>query len=61
MNAHHAGSYINPHTGEAQVPEEIRDAIRNAFARGLSVAIIAKQVGLTKRTVDGLVRIMPLP
>lgn len=56
MNAHRAGSYLNPKTGEAQVPDSVRDAIRDALSRGLSVAAIAKEVGLTKGTVDGLVR-----
>lgn len=56
MNAHHAGSYINPQTGEAQVPETVRDSIRDALGRGMSIAAIAKEVGLTKGTVDGLVR-----
>ena len=58
MNAHHAGSYINPLTGEAQVPELIRDAIRDAMMRGISIAVIAKEVGLSKGTVDGLVRLI---
>ncbi|QAY91255.1 MarR family transcriptional regulator [Pseudomonas sp. ACM7] len=58
VNAHHAGNYINPLTGEAQVPEGIRDDIRDALRRGLSVAAIAKEVGLGKGTVDGLVRLM---
>lgn len=56
MNAHHAGCYINPLTGEAQVPESVIAAIKDALGRGLSVAAIAKDVGLTKGTVDGLVR-----
>lgn len=56
MNAHRAGSYINPLTGEAQVPERVRGDIRDAMARGLSIGAIAKEVGLTKGTVDGLVR-----
>lgn len=55
MNVHHAGCYLNPITGEAQVHESVREAIRDAFGRGLSVAAIAKEVGLTKGTVDGLV------
>lgn len=54
MNAHHPGSYLNPITGEAQVPESICDAIRDARSEGLSVAATAKAVGLTKGTVDGL-------
>lgn len=58
VNAHHAGSYIDPRIGEAQVPERIRDDIRNALRRGLPVAAIAKEVGLSKGTVDGLVRLM---
>ncbi|HCL3480138.1 TPA: helix-turn-helix domain-containing protein [Pseudomonas aeruginosa] len=57
LNAHHAGRYLNPITGEAQVPESTRDAIRLAWGRGLSVAAIAKEVGLTKGTVEGLVRL----
>lgn len=57
LNAHHAGRYLNPITGEAQVPESTRDAIRVALGRGLSVAAIAKEVGLTKGTVEGLVRL----
>lgn len=56
LNAHHAGSYLNSITGEAQVPESVLDTIKDAFGRGLSVAAIAKEVGLTKGTVDGLVR-----
>ena len=58
VNAHHAGSYIDPRIGEAQVPERIRDDIRDALRRGLPVAAIAKEVGLSKGTVDGLVRLM---
>ncbi|WP_223862746.1 MULTISPECIES: MarR family transcriptional regulator [Pseudomonas syringae group] len=58
MNTHHAGSYINPLTGEAQVPEPIRKAIRDAAMKGLSITVIAKEVGLSKGTVDGLVRLM---
>lgn len=58
MNTHHAGSYINPLTGEAQVPEPIRKAIRDAMVKGLSITTIAKEVGLSKGTVDGLVRLM---
>jgi DNA-binding CsgD family transcriptional regulator len=61
MNAHHAGSYLNPTTGEAQVPHHVREAIGNCLARGLPVAAIAKQVRLTKGTVDGLVRMMRVP
>lgn len=56
MNAHHAGSYINPLTGEAQVSDSVRSAIRDAMGRGESVTAIAKEIGLTKGTVDGLVR-----
>ena len=58
VNAHHAGSYINPLTGEAQVPERTRGDIQEALRRGLSVAAIAKEVSLGKGTVDGLVRLM---
>ncbi|WP_226439796.1 helix-turn-helix domain-containing protein [Pseudomonas sp. MWU16-30316] len=58
MNTHHAGSYINPLTGEAQVPEPIRKAIRDAVVKGLSITVIAKEVGLSKGTVDGLIRLM---
>ncbi|WP_448126333.1 MarR family transcriptional regulator [Pseudomonas veronii] len=58
MNTHHAGSYINPLTGEAQVPDPVRKAIRDATAKGLSITVIAKEVGLSKGTVDGLVRLM---
>ena len=58
VNAHRAGNYINPLTGEAQVPECIRDDIQDALRRGLSVAAIAKEVGLGKGTVDGLIRLM---
>ncbi|WP_447771964.1 MarR family transcriptional regulator [Pseudomonas kilonensis] len=58
MNTHHAGSYINPLTGEAQVPDPIRKAIRDAAVKGLSITVIAKEVGLSKGTVDGLVRLM---
>ncbi|MBN2990535.1 MarR family transcriptional regulator [Pseudomonas cedrina subsp. fulgida] len=58
MNTQHAGSYINPLTGEAQVPELIRKAIRDATMKGLSITVIAKEVGLSKGTVDGLVRLM---
>ncbi|WP_339539477.1 helix-turn-helix transcriptional regulator [Pseudomonas sp. RA_15y_Pfl2_54] len=58
MNTHHAGSYINPLTGEAQVPDPIRKAIRDATVRGLSITVIAKEVGLSKGTVDGLIRLM---
>ena len=57
MNTHHAGSYINPLTGEAQVPEPIRKVIRDATAKGQSITAIAKEVGLSKGTVDGLVRL----
>lgn len=52
---HRAGSYLNPITGEAQVSESVRGAIRDALGRGLSVTAIAKEVGLTKGTVEGLV------
>ncbi|UXV19267.1 MarR family transcriptional regulator [Pseudomonas fluorescens] len=58
MNTHHAGSYINPLTGEAQVPDPVRKAIRDATMKGLSITVIAKEVGLSKGTVDGLVRLM---
>lgn len=58
VNAHHAGSYIDPRIGEAQVPERIRNDIQDALRRGLPVAAIAKEVGLSKGTVDGLVRLM---
>ncbi|WP_236631882.1 helix-turn-helix domain-containing protein [Pseudomonas tremae] len=58
MNTHHAGSYINPLTGEAQVPDAIRKAIMDAAAKGQSITAIAKEVGLSKATVDGLVRLM---
>ena len=56
INAHHAGCHINPLTGEAQVPESVIASIKDAMGRGLSVVAIAKEVGLTKGTVDGLVR-----
>lgn len=58
INAHHAGRYIDPLIGEAHVPERIRDDILDALRRGLPVAAIAKKVGLSKGTVDGLVRLM---
>ncbi|KPW87604.1 hypothetical protein SAMN05216596_107156 [Pseudomonas congelans] len=58
MNTHHAGSYINPQTGEAQVPDATRKAIMDAAAKGQSITAIAKEVGLSKATVDGLVRLM---
>ncbi|WP_339541478.1 helix-turn-helix domain-containing protein [Pseudomonas sp. RA_15y_Pfl1_P12] len=58
MNTHHAGSYINPLTGEAQVPDPARKAIRDATMKGLSITVIAKELGLSKGTVDGLVRLM---
>lgn len=58
MNTHHAGSYINPLTGEAQGPDPVRKAIRDATVKGLSIAVIAKEVGLSKSTVDGLVRLV---
>ena len=41
---------------DQRLPDSVRDAIRDALSRGLSVAAIAKEVGLTKGTVDGLVR-----
>lgn len=58
MNAHRAGSYINPHTGEAQVHKGIIEAINVAAAKGKSVAVIAEKVKLTKGTVDGLIQFM---
>ncbi|MCY1554178.1 hypothetical protein D9M68_907320 [compost metagenome] len=61
MNAHRAGSYINPLTGEAQVPDSVIASIKDALGRGLSVAAIAKEAGLTKGTVDGLARMMRVP
>lgn len=60
-NSHLAGRYINPNTGEAQVSGHIYKEIRDALSRGLSVSAIAKQVGLGKGTVDGLVRLMRAP
>lgn len=56
MNVHHAGSYLNPITGEAQVSESTLNAIKDAIGRGHSVAAIAKEVRLTKGTVNGLVQ-----
>ena len=58
VEAHQAGSYLNPLTGEAQVPEHIRSRIRDGVDRGLSVAMIAREVRLSKGTVDGLIRLM---
>ena len=58
VSAHQAGSYLNPLTGEAQVPEHIRGRIRGGVDRGLSVAMIAREVRLSKGTVDGLIRLM---
>ncbi len=60
-NSHLAGRYINPNTGEAQVSGHIYKEIHDALSRGLSVSAIAKQVGLGKGTVDGLVRLMRAP
>lgn len=36
----------------------VRKAIRDAAMKGLSITVIAKQVGLSKGTVDGLIRLM---
>ena len=58
LNTHLAGSYLNPITGEAQVSERIRDDIRDGLRRGLPIAAIAKEVGLSKGTVDGLARLI---
>ena len=58
INTHHAGSYINPLTGEAQVSAPIRNAIMDGTEKGLSITVIAKKVGLSKATVEGLVRLM---
>ncbi|NNB34177.1 helix-turn-helix domain-containing protein [Pseudomonas fragi] len=58
VDVHQAGSYLNPLTGEAQVPEHIRARIRDGMDRGLSVAMIAREVRLSKGTVDGLIRLM---
>ncbi|WP_162884962.1 helix-turn-helix domain-containing protein [Pseudomonas syringae] len=58
IKTHHAGSDINPLTGEARVSDPVRKAIRDASMKGLSITAIAKQVGLSKGTVDGLVRLM---
>jgi DNA-binding XRE family transcriptional regulator len=58
INAQHVGRHLNPLTGEAQVSERIRNNIRDGLKRGLTVVAIAKEVGLGKGTVDGLVRLM---
>ncbi|WP_447588734.1 RNA polymerase sigma factor [Aquipseudomonas campi] len=58
MNVHHAGCYLNPITGEAQVPARVLDEIRGGLRRGLPIAAIAKAVGLSKGTVDGLTRLI---
>lgn len=58
LDAHHAGRYLNPITGEAQVSDHIREDIRDGLRRGLPIAAIAKEVGLSKGTVDGLARLV---
>lgn len=58
INAQHAGSHLNPLTGEAHVSERTKSYIRDGLERGLTVVAIAKEVGLGKGTVDGLVRLM---
>lgn len=58
MNVHHAGSYLNPLTGEAQVSARVLDEVQGGLRRGLPIAVIAKAVGLSKGTVDGLARLI---
>ncbi|MCQ4279567.1 helix-turn-helix domain-containing protein [Pseudomonas stutzeri] len=58
ISTQHAGCYLNPLTGEAHVSELTRNNIRDGLERGLTVVAIAKEVGLGKGTVDGLVRLM---
>lgn len=58
LNFHHAGSYINPVTGEAAVPSSTIALIKYAFEEGKSAAVIARKAGLTKSTVEGLISII---
>ena len=58
LNTHLAGSYLNPITGEAQVSERTREDIQDGLRHGLPIATIAKEVGLSKGTVDGLARLI---
>jgi transcriptional regulator len=48
VGSQQAGSYLNPLTGESQVPEHIRARIRDGVDRGLSVATIAREGDLAK-------------
>lgn len=57
-NSHLAGRELDPNTGEAAVSEHVRREIQDALSRGLTISAIAKEVELTKGTVDGLVRLM---
>ncbi|RVU08614.1 helix-turn-helix domain-containing protein [Pseudomonas syringae pv. syringae] len=58
LDTYHAGCYLNPITGEAEVPGHIQDRIRDGLRSGLPIAAIAKEVGLSKGTVDGLARLV---
>lgn len=55
---HQVGSYLNPLTGEAQIPDSTRALIIESVDKGFSVAETARAVGLSKATVDGLVRLV---
>lgn len=61
LNFHHAGSYINPVTGEAAVSASTLDFIKNAFEEGKTAAAIARKAGLTKKTVEGIIIAMQRP
>lgn len=58
LNFHHAGSYINPVTGEAAVSASTLDFIKNAFEEGVTASEIARKAGLTKKTVEGIISAM---
>lgn len=54
----HPVYYLNPITGEAQVSERTREDIQDGLRHGRPIAAIAKEVGLSKGTVDGLARLI---
>jgi len=60
LSARHAGMELDIRTGEARISARVLGEIRAALQSesGSSIAAIAKEVGLMKDTVDGLVRLM---
>jgi transposase-like protein len=53
-----AGMELDPRTSEASVSASVLSEIRAALQRKLSISAIAREVGLMKHTVDGLVRLI---